>query len=115
MFDFGLANIAQVGNLIDPNAAQQFLLLLITLAENGLIREVISGAGQDTQGGTFEIAFRAFQNDNLIELTARLPCAPNLRDQRNPADCAVQFCITGAEIRGEPIIDACDTVPFQSL
>src|SRR5262249_8329453 len=68
VLDLCFADIAQIGDFVDPYATQELLLFLVFLAQNGLTREILRSTGQFQEGRAFQFPLCAFQDDDLIEL-----------------------------------------------
>ena len=115
VLDLGLADIAQVRDLVEPHPSKRLLLVTVPLPENCLIGKVLWSASQSQKRCALVFPFRTFQHNDLVELAAGALSAAHLCDQRYPADGAIQLGILGAEIRSQPFVDALDPVPLQGV
>ena len=89
--------------------------MTVPLPENCLIGKVLWSASQSQKRCTLVFPFWTFQHNDLVELAAGALSAAHLCDQSNLADGTIQLSILGAEIRGQPFVNALDPVPLQGV
>src|SRR5215470_5118160 len=93
-----LGDVGEVGDLVGPHAAQALLLVTIREAEDCLIRKESGTARETFKQAAFFRSFLSFQNDNLVELAARLARAAYLSDQADATHCSIERRIFSAGI-----------------
>ena len=106
-----LAHSLQFADLVNPNALNCFLLILLAIPDDFSIGEVVIAASKDCEQTGFALALGTFKHQHIIELAPGASNSPHPSDQGFTTKGSIEFGVLSATISYQPLVEARNTIP----
>src|SRR5262249_2560246 len=110
-----LAHSLQFADLVNPNALNCFLLILLAIADDLGIGKVIIPTSQDCEQTGFALTLWALKHKHIVELTTGAANTPNTSKQGLTTKGSIEDSIFSATVSYQPLVEPGNSIPLQAI